>query len=90
MVDSEKGAILKRLRIIRGHISGIEKLIEEDKDCTEILIQMTAVTGSLSKVKSLVNKHLAEQCIEKALAEKKEISKEEIAKILDNILKFNK
>ncbi len=89
MVETEKGAIIKRLKIIRGHISGIEKMIEEDKDCTEILVQMMAITGSLSKVKSLVNKHLAEQCIEKALAEKKEINKEEIAKILDNILKFN-
>lgn len=89
MVETEKGAIIKRLKIIRGHISGIERMIEEDKDCAEILVQMTAITGSLSKVKLLVNKHLAEQCIEKALADKIEINKEEIAKILDNILKFN-
>lgn len=90
MDETEKSAIIKRLKIIRGHISGIENMIEAEKDCTEILVQMTAVTGSFSKVKLMVNKHLVERCIEKVLAEDKSVNKEEIIKILENILKFDK
>jgi DNA-binding FrmR family transcriptional regulator len=88
LAEIDKKTILNRLRIIRGHISGIEKMIEEESDCSDILIQMAAVTGSIKKVEQMVNKHMAEQCLEKALLEGRDI-KEEIGKLLDNILKYN-
>ncbi|MBS4025153.1 MAG: metal-sensitive transcriptional regulator [Clostridia bacterium] len=88
MAETEKVDILNRLRTIRGHVGGIEKMIEEEKDCTDILIQMTAVTSSMKKVEQMINKHMAEQCVEKALNEGKDI-KQEVAKLLENILKFN-
>ena len=87
MAETEKTAILNRLRTIRGHVSGIEKMIEEEKECTDILIQMAAVTGSMKKVELMLNKHMAEQCVDKALVEGKDL-KQEIAKLLDSILKF--
>jgi DNA-binding FrmR family transcriptional regulator len=49
---------------------------------------MTAVTSSMKKVEQMINKHMAEQCVEKALNEGKDI-KQEVAKLLENILKFN-
>lgn len=88
MVDTEKEAIINRFRIIRGHVSGIEKMIEGGKECTDIMVQMTAVTASMAKVKMMICKHMVERCIEKALLEEKDI-KTEITKILDNILKIS-
>ena len=88
MADTEKAANLNRLRTIRGHISGIEKMIEEGKDCADILVQITAVTSSMIKVKSMVSKHLVDQCIDMALAEEKDLKKE-MTRLLDNILKYN-
>ncbi|MFZ3170362.1 MAG: metal-sensitive transcriptional regulator [Carboxydocellales bacterium] len=88
MVDTEKEAIIKRFRIIRGHISGIEKMIEGGKECADIMVQMAAVTASMAKVKLMISKHMVEQCIEKALVEENDIKKE-ITKILDNILKIS-
>lgn len=88
MAGSEKDEILKRLRTIKGHISGIEKMIEEEKDCADILIQISAVTSSMNKVKIMLNKHLVDRCLDKAMSEEKDI-KTEINKILDSILKFS-
>lgn len=88
MVDTEKEAIINRFRIIRGHVNGIEKMIEGGKECADIMVQMTAVTASMAKVKIMICKHMVEQCIDKALVEEKDIKKE-ITKILDNILKIS-
>jgi len=88
MAETEKAALLNRLRTIRGHISGIEKMIDEERDCADILAQIAAVTNSTIKVKAMVNKHMVEQCIDRALAEKKEL-KTEMTKLLDNFIKYN-
>lgn len=49
MVNTGKEAIINRFRIIRGHISGIEKMIEGGKECADIMVQITAVTVSMAK-----------------------------------------
>lgn len=87
MIEDEKRSILKQLRTIRGHINGIEKMVEEEKNCPDVLIQVAAVTGSMKKLQLILNKHMAEQCIEKAITEGKDL-KLEMAKILDNISKY--
>ena len=63
-------------------------MVEEERDCTDILIQMAAVTGSMKKVELVLHKHMAEQCVERVLVEGKDL-KQEFAQLLDNILKFN-
>lgn len=50
--DEEKKAIVSRLNRIAGQINGIRKMIEEDKYCDDVLIQLSAVDKS---VKSLAN-----------------------------------
>lgn len=87
MAEIDKCSLLKRLRTIRGHISGIEKMIEEGKECSDVLIQIAAVTSSMTKVKLMVNKHMVEECLERAVAEEKDL-KTEMARILDNIFKY--
>ncbi|AFL99171.1 MULTISPECIES: metal-sensing transcriptional repressor [Desulfitobacterium] len=88
MAISEKEDILIRLRTIKGHISGIEKMIEEEKECADILVQISAVTSSMNKVKNMLNRHFVDRCLDKVISEEKDL-KTEVSKILDNILKFN-
>ncbi|AGA70778.1 hypothetical protein Desdi_3387 [Desulfitobacterium dichloroeliminans LMG P-21439] len=88
MALSEKEDILLRLKTIKGHISGIEKMIEEEKECADVLVQFSAVSGSMHKVKNMLNKHFVDRCLDKAILEEKDI-KEEVTRILNNILKFS-
>ncbi|HAK73795.1 MAG TPA: transcriptional regulator [Sporomusaceae bacterium] len=41
---------LNRLRNVRGHIAGIEKMVDEQQDCGNILIQLSAVRSSIEKI----------------------------------------
>ena len=46
MIDDEtRGKALGRLRRIEGQVQGIQRMVEEDKYCVDILLQLTAVAG---------------------------------------------
>lgn len=49
-----KRAALKRLNYIEGHLSGVRRMIEEDKYCVEILKQTFAIRRAIQKMESVV------------------------------------
>ena len=48
--SADKDALLKRLRRIEGQTRGIQKMVEEDRWCPDILQQIAAVRSALDKV----------------------------------------
>ncbi len=56
---AERTANILQLRRARGQVDGIERMIEEDRYCADIIVQITAVRASLQVVaKSLLASHL--------------------------------
>ena len=47
---ANKEAVLKRLRRIEGQVRGVEKMVEEDRYCIDVLTQINAVRAALDKV----------------------------------------
>ena len=59
MIDDIKKRALHRTRIIEGQLRGIEKMIESEEYCVDIITQTLAVQKSLSSLnKLLVENHL--------------------------------
>jgi CsoR family transcriptional regulator, copper-sensing transcriptional repressor len=55
-----KDAVQKRLRRIEGQVRGIQRMVDEDRYCIEILEQVSAVTKALQSVAiELLDDHLA-------------------------------
>ena len=64
-----KDAYLKRLRRIEGQIRGLQRMVEDDKYCIDILTQVSAVTSALESVAlGLLEEHLS-HCVAQAIAE---------------------
>jgi DNA-binding FrmR family transcriptional regulator len=61
---SEKDALVVRLRKIRGQVQGIEKLVSEDADCTEVLNQVISARNALKSFGEKVIQSHARDCIE--------------------------
>lgn len=63
-VDPEiKAANLRRLRRIEGQVRGLQRMIEDDQYCAEILVQISAVQEALRAVgRGLMRNHL-EHCV---------------------------
>ena len=65
----DKDEYLKRLRRIEGQVRGLQKMVEDDKYCIDILTQVSAVTRALQSVAlGLLEDHLG-HCVTQAVAE---------------------
>ncbi|MGB2910455.1 MAG: metal-sensitive transcriptional regulator [Anaerolineales bacterium] len=50
---------LRRLKNVEGHIRGIERMVEEDTYCIDVINQIQAVKAALSKINTMIlNEHL--------------------------------
>lgn len=91
-VDPEiKAANLRRLRRIEGQVRGLQRMVEDDRYCAEILVQISAAQESLRSVgRGLMKNHLR-HC---AATTFREGSKEEAdamaAELLDLIYKYSR
>ncbi|MCP5455299.1 MAG: metal-sensitive transcriptional regulator [Thermotogae bacterium] len=59
----EKKALNNRLKRIEGQIRGLQKMIEDDRQCSEILTQLSAVSGALEKTGQEIMREYAKSCI---------------------------
>jgi DNA-binding FrmR family transcriptional regulator len=70
----DKENYLRRLRRIEGQIRGLQKMVEDDKYCIDILTQVSAATRALQSVAlGLLEDHLG-HCVAQAVAEGGEIA----------------
>ncbi|HUO64552.1 MAG TPA: metal-sensitive transcriptional regulator [Terriglobales bacterium] len=68
MIDDEtRGKALGRLRRIEGQVQGIQRMVEEDKYCMDILLQLTAVQGAVEQVQRLLLGRHIESCVADAI-----------------------
>ena len=49
-----KSGLLRRLQSVEGHVRGIERMVEEDKYCIDVIKQVEAVQAALDKVTELI------------------------------------
>jgi DNA-binding FrmR family transcriptional regulator len=64
MSTDTRSDVLNRLKRIEGQIRGLQRLIEEGKDCTEVVHQLAAARKALDKVGFLILSYRMQECIE--------------------------
>ncbi len=85
--DESRQAILRRLRRIEGQVRGLQRMIEEQKDCQDILIQVAAVKSAIAQVGLIVFENHAHQCIAKAVEENSDNTFHEIVEMMGKLIK---
>jgi DNA-binding FrmR family transcriptional regulator len=69
LAHGTKDDYLKRLRRIEGQVRGLQRMVEEDKYCIDILNQISAATKALQAVSlSLLDEHLSHCVVQAAKA----------------------
>jgi DNA-binding FrmR family transcriptional regulator len=72
-----KDAVLKRLRRIEGQVRGVERMVEEDRYCIDVVTQVTAIQAALDKVAlELLTDHAAHCVVGAAEADQPERTEE--------------
>jgi CsoR family transcriptional regulator, copper-sensing transcriptional repressor len=86
----DKDKYLNRLRRIEGKVRGLEKMIEEDKYCIDILTQVAAATSALQSVAlGLLEDHLG-HCVAQATAEGGEVAAAKVREASEAIARLVK
>jgi DNA-binding FrmR family transcriptional regulator len=67
MEENVKKQIVNRLRSISGHVQGIERMIESDVYCIDVIKQVLAVQSALTKVSNLVLENHLQTCVTTAI-----------------------
>jgi DNA-binding FrmR family transcriptional regulator len=87
----DKDALIKRLHRIEGQVRGIERMVEDDRYCIDILTQIGAVKIALEQVGAKLLEDHVTHCVAGALASGDErAATEKTAELLDAVQRFVK
>jgi len=87
----DKEALVKRLHRIEGQVRGIERMVEDDRYCIEILTQIGAVRTALEQVGAKLLEDHVTHCVAGALASGDEAAAgEKTDELLEAVQRFVK
>ena len=79
--------VSNRLARAIGHLESVKKMVDEGRDCSEVLIQLAAVRSALNSTGKVILKDHLEHCIVEAVEENDMASIEELNRAIDQFLK---
>ena len=79
-------AVLNRMARLIGHLQSIRRMVEDGRDCSDILIQISAVDAALKNVGKIILKDHMEHCIVEAVQEDDREALKRLNKAIDQFL----
>ena len=86
-VHENTRTVKNRIARIIGHMQAVERMVEEGRDCSEILIQLAAVRSALNNTCKLILKDHMDHCIVDAVRSGDTATLEELDKAIDLLMK---
>ena len=77
MNDATKKKVLARIRRIAGQLEGVARMIEEDRYCVDVLLQIASAQAALGQVGKVVLRSHVETCVTDAMATGKPAEREQ-------------
>ena len=82
MEDKNKGKIVRRLKLLEGQVRGLQKMVESNTYCIDVITQTSAVKQGLSNVEDmLLENHLGGCILNQVKSGQANKAKEEILKV---------
>lgn len=83
-----KEDIIRRLKKIEGQVKGLQRMVEGDKYCVDVLVQVAAIRAAVNKVGTMVFEHHSRTCLQKAVEkDDKDAAIEELIGVLTKFVK---
>lgn len=65
--SESKEDLLRRLKKIEGQVKGLQRMVESDKYCVDVLVQVAAVRAAIHKVGTIVFENHSRSCLRQAV-----------------------
>ena len=79
-------AVLNRMSRAIGHMNTVKKMIEDGRDCSDVLIQLSAIKSEITGVSKVILKDHIDHCIVDAVKENDEDAIENLKEAIDKLL----
>ena len=80
-------AVLNRLSKLNGHLTAVKHMVEEGRDCSEVLIQMAAVRSALNSTMKIILKDHIDHCIVDAVETGDTVTIDELNRAIEILMK---
>lgn len=80
-------AVINRLSRAAGHLESVKRMVEDGRDCSEVLIQLSAVIAALNSTGKVILKDHMEHCIVDAVVSGDKEAIENLNKAIDGFIK---
>ncbi len=80
-------AVVNRLARAIGHLEAVRKMVQDGRDCSEVLIQLAAVQSALASTSRIILKDHIEHCIVDAVEANDQSAIDELEHAIDKLLK---
>ena len=88
---NDKEALIKRLKRIEGQVKGIQNMVEEERYCVDILVQISAIRSAINKVGTIILDNHVKGCVMSSMQnDDKDRAEETINELINTINKFTK
>lgn len=85
--QEETQAIINRISRAVGHLESIKRMLEDDRDCSEVLIQVSAVRSAINNIGKLILQNHIEHCVVDAVKHGDDEEIEKLNKAIDIFMK---
>ncbi len=85
----DKESLQKRLRRVEGQVRGVQRMVEEEAYCIDVLTQIASAVAALEKAGTIVLKDHVEHCVRESI-EKGEGAEEKIEELTAAVERFLK
>lgn len=79
-------AIINRLSRAAGHLNAVKKMVEEGRDCSEVLVQLSAVRAEIANVSKVILKDHLDHCIVDAVKGDDMLAVQRLSEAIDKLL----
>lgn len=87
---AQQDALVTRLNRIEGQIRGIRRMLQEPRQCVEILQQLAAAEAALNRISLAVFRHHVESCVPQGVAKGEIEGKKRLTELVDIFDRFSK
>lgn len=86
-VHENTKAVLNRMARIIGHMESIKRMVENGRDCSEVLVQIAAVKSAINNVGKVILKDHIQHCIVDAVEEQDQQAIDDLCAAIEKFMK---
>ena len=86
-VHENTRAVLNRLSRAIGHLKSVQRMVEDGRDCSEVLIQLAAVRSAIENTGKVILQDHLEHCIVEAVRDNNQEALDDLYKAIDKFIK---